>query len=497
MGNALFSSESGSGADRRVTRRRDQRRNQYRMAPFLPSNMLPFLGENSETPNNGLLSQFRMFRGGPSNNPINNPMDLDSERGLSEFFDFLELQNQPESTAPSSTEAPSDSAIQPDSETEHRSRRLPLIVIGLRAPDPASDLEARNSARNVPSNTSDSPSGTSRNDAQIPAQQPSDTSENATRDAPSGTPQQWMIYIVAATLHQDQENPEHEETEDEEPVTPVSPTDSMPATESIPVPTTQPVSASATESIPAPVPQPIPAPTLENTAEEGLNANRSNILSHLFEALQNQRDEMSNEPNPPSPSLNLEDASRIEMPAYMASLLGLISRVRGINTDRLDGYENLLQLAELLGPARPRNARMEDVSAQLPTFLYKNHQIEPIAKEEKTDIPSILIEDLLSGTSDKCSICLNEYSDEDELRVLKCKHGFHKVMFHNFYQCLVLFRSMASEICQFMPYMPKFGGRKIYIVTHRRRTTLVSFWKLWKSTFSLFFWFWKARAVIQ
>jgi hypothetical protein len=159
------------------------------------------------------------------------------------------------------------------------------------------------------------------------------------------------------------------------------------------------------------------------------------------------------------------------------------------------GYEALLRLAELLGPARPRHANREDVEAQLPIVTWKHSELENAAvptesfmseptkslnepdlkllaetassdtvnplnfltepmtvgsastqgstidsnattsdssptasTPDEDDVPLVSpwgIKDLLSATREKCTICLCGYEDNDLLRILRCKHGFH------------------------------------------------------------------------
>ncbi|KAJ3038678.1 hypothetical protein HDV00_000427 [Rhizophlyctis rosea] len=116
-----------------------------------------------------------------------------------------------------------------------------------------------------------------------------------------------------------------------------------------------------------------------------------------------------------------------------------------------DGYEQLLRLAELIGPARPRNAERSDVEEQLPVVVYKSENDEG-GVDVEAESPDTLVgdeddeeegagggegdeagkkrelgvKDLLAATREKCTICLTPYEDGEELRILKCRHGFHK-----------------------------------------------------------------------
>ncbi|KAI8812211.1 hypothetical protein BJ742DRAFT_50637 [Cladochytrium replicatum] len=148
-----------------------------------------------------------------------------------------------------------------------------------------------------------------------------------------------------------------------------------------------------------------------------------------------------------------------------------------------NGYEDLLRLAELLGPGRARNASSADVEREIPTVIYCRAEVsgdaqqmrgkkrrrrteggggegkrsrvegkgkgkedagteemevdggeeEAYSDEEMVDVSndatsggSLRVADLLGGTHERCTVCLMEYEDGDELRILRCAHGFHK-----------------------------------------------------------------------
>lgn len=69
-------------------------------------------------------------------------------------------------------------------------------------------------------------------------------------------------------------------------------------------------------------------------------------------------------------------------------------------------YEDLMTLSNFLGPVRPITATSEQIQA-IPITIYR--------KDQMTEM-----------INDKCQVCLEEYAESQELRMLQCKHGFHK-----------------------------------------------------------------------
>jgi hypothetical protein len=69
-------------------------------------------------------------------------------------------------------------------------------------------------------------------------------------------------------------------------------------------------------------------------------------------------------------------------------------------------YEDLLSLSHFLGPVRPITATQSQID-QIPITVYH--------KQAMTDM-----------LNDKCQVCLEDYAESQELRMLQCKHGFHK-----------------------------------------------------------------------
>jgi len=89
------------------------------------------------------------------------------------------------------------------------------------------------------------------------------------------------------------------------------------------------------------------------------------------------------------------------------------SIITGANT--LDSFEALWELAELLGQVKPQTVSKEDIDNS-GLEIIKPIALEQYAKDAKV-APNCL---------DRCLICLDDYEPEDDLRLLSCKHAFHK-----------------------------------------------------------------------
>ncbi|KAI8647303.1 hypothetical protein BD408DRAFT_408960 [Parasitella parasitica] len=72
-------------------------------------------------------------------------------------------------------------------------------------------------------------------------------------------------------------------------------------------------------------------------------------------------------------------------------------------------YEELLDLAALIGPARRPTVSQEAIDNYVPIVKYTQQ-----------------VKQTILGNSEGCQVCLNNYQSEDDVRVLACHHGFHK-----------------------------------------------------------------------
>lgn len=83
-----------------------------------------------------------------------------------------------------------------------------------------------------------------------------------------------------------------------------------------------------------------------------------------------------------------------------------------VGTDPLDSFE---ELAELLGQVKPPTATKEDID---------NSGLEVIRSNVLTEYEKI--GRIAPMCVDRCLICLEDYDPEEDLRLLSCRHVFHK-----------------------------------------------------------------------
>lgn len=72
-------------------------------------------------------------------------------------------------------------------------------------------------------------------------------------------------------------------------------------------------------------------------------------------------------------------------------------------------YEELLDLASLIGPARLPTVSQEAIDHHVPIVKYTQQ-----------------VKQTIIGNSEGCQVCLNSYQSQDDVRVLACHHGFHQ-----------------------------------------------------------------------
>ncbi|KAI8377356.1 hypothetical protein BD560DRAFT_390854 [Blakeslea trispora] len=82
--------------------------------------------------------------------------------------------------------------------------------------------------------------------------------------------------------------------------------------------------------------------------------------------------------------------------------------VEGMMNDS-PSYEELLDLATFIGPARLPTVSQEAIDNHVPIVKYTQQ-----------------VKQAMLGNADGCQVCLNNYQSEEDVRILDCHHGFHK-----------------------------------------------------------------------
>ncbi|OBZ87954.1 putative RING finger protein C4G3.12c [Choanephora cucurbitarum] len=72
-------------------------------------------------------------------------------------------------------------------------------------------------------------------------------------------------------------------------------------------------------------------------------------------------------------------------------------------------YEDLLDLATFIGPARLPTVSQEAIDNHVPIVKYTQQ-----------------VKQAMLGNADGCQVCLSNYQSEEDVRILDCHHGFHK-----------------------------------------------------------------------
>ncbi|KAI1793223.1 hypothetical protein LXA43DRAFT_885731 [Ganoderma leucocontextum] len=84
-------------------------------------------------------------------------------------------------------------------------------------------------------------------------------------------------------------------------------------------------------------------------------------------------------------------------------------------SDNLDSYEALWELAELLGQVKPPVATREEIDRS-GLQIIKSPELTRYEQQDK----------VASNCAERCLICLDDYSLDEDLRLMSCKHVFHK-----------------------------------------------------------------------
>ncbi|KAI0061761.1 hypothetical protein BV25DRAFT_1826496 [Artomyces pyxidatus] len=84
-------------------------------------------------------------------------------------------------------------------------------------------------------------------------------------------------------------------------------------------------------------------------------------------------------------------------------------------SDPLDSFEALWELADLLGQVKPPTATKEDIDKS-GLEIIRQANLEQYEKDGRVAPMCV----------DRCLICLEDYAEEEDLRLLSCRHAFHK-----------------------------------------------------------------------
>ncbi|KAG1140927.1 hypothetical protein G6F37_009550 [Rhizopus arrhizus] len=83
--------------------------------------------------------------------------------------------------------------------------------------------------------------------------------------------------------------------------------------------------------------------------------------------------------------------------------------VENIMSEHNPTYEELLDLASIIGPARRPTVSQEAIDSHVPIVKYTQQ-----------------VKQSIIGNAEGCQVCLNSYQSEEDVRILACHHGFHK-----------------------------------------------------------------------
>lgn len=83
--------------------------------------------------------------------------------------------------------------------------------------------------------------------------------------------------------------------------------------------------------------------------------------------------------------------------------------VENIMSEHNPTYEELLDLASIIGPARRPTVSQEAIDNHVPIVKYTQQ-----------------VKQSIIGNAEGCQVCLNSYQSEEDVRILACHHGFHK-----------------------------------------------------------------------
>lgn len=233
--------------------------------------------------------------------------------------------------------------------------------------------------------------------------------------------------------------------------------------------------------------RPSPHPASRNSHQRDSTASSSNRFSSFFS--RNRSDDRSPSPTPRRSSRRTSGMDFLRHGSGSARRRGIIGPDRNTEGTRswiiyvLGGnypedhpilstpslfsdsptYEDMLMLAQLLGPAKPPVATGEDINAAGGLYNTRARQdtIEAVALEENGE--NIMLED----GAKTCLICLSDYNNLELIRRIKtCGHFFHQCCIDQVFLCSVCrlqlpTNKIAIKVAyprpQLMPAVPRAG----------------------------------------
>ncbi|KAK8854525.1 hypothetical protein IAR55_003264 [Kwoniella newhampshirensis] len=163
---------------------------------------------------------------------------------------------------------------------------------------------------------------------------------------------------------------------------------------------TPPVAAPASTLLPFPssVPTTTPTPTSE----------RRSLRDRFFDRLNPRREHFEPRQGPLNTYLVYVIGGNYPRSHPILSIPNLVTG--GPLTD-----EEMAMVSELMGPAKPPTVERAEIEKSGLRIVKGSEMMRLREKDE-----------VLESCVERCLICLSEYEAEDECRILKCRHGYHK-----------------------------------------------------------------------
>ncbi|WWD19344.1 hypothetical protein CI109_103803 [Kwoniella shandongensis] len=161
----------------------------------------------------------------------------------------------------------------------------------------------------------------------------------------------------------------------------------------------------ATSPIPPPSPALAPTPTSTSTS----TSERRSLRDRFFDRLNPRREHFQ---PPPQGPLN----------TYLVYVIGgnyprshPILSIPNLVTGGPLTDEEMALVSELMGPAKPPTVERAEIEKS-GLRIVRGGDMKTLRDKEE----------VLESCVDRCLICLSEYEEEDECRILNCRHGYHK-----------------------------------------------------------------------